>query len=109
MQGYRRAKTPGKQAGAREMKRKTARGLAAAERIPPAANEEFTAMANGLGAVARPHLAWDPYEVWRTRVKVSSTVMSDTVMPDTVMPERERDSSHSAVQDHVAGVALALP
>jgi hypothetical protein len=66
------------------MKRKTAQGLAAAQRIPPAANEEFTALANGLDGVARPHLAWDPYEVWRTRVKVSSTVM----------PERERDPLH---------------
>jgi hypothetical protein len=88
----------------RKMRRKTAQGLAGAQRIPPAANEEFTAMVNGLNGAARPHLAWDPYEVWRTRVKVSSTVMSDTVMP-----ERERDSLHSAVEDHVAGVALALP
>jgi hypothetical protein len=63
------------------MKRKAAEGLAAAHRMSPAANEEFTAMANGLDRVARPQSGWDPYEVWRTRVKVSSSVM----------PERERD------------------
>jgi hypothetical protein len=62
------------------MKRK-AEGLAAAHRMSPAANEEFTAMANGLDRVARPQSGWNPYEVWRTRVKASSSVM----------PERERD------------------
>jgi hypothetical protein len=49
--------------------------------MSPAANEEFTAMANGLDRVARPQLGWDPYEVWRTRVKGSSSLM----------PEGERD------------------
>jgi len=63
------------------MKRKAAEGLAAARPMSPAANEEFTAMANGLERVARTQLGWDPYEVWRTRVKPSSSVM----------PEHERD------------------
>jgi hypothetical protein len=63
------------------MKRKAAEGLAAARPMSPAANEEFTAMANGLDRVARAQLGWDPYEVWLTRVKASSSVM----------PERERD------------------
>ena len=65
----------------RKMKRKAPQGLAAALRILSAANEEFTAMANGLDGAARAHSGWDPYEVWRTRVKESSSVM----------PERERD------------------
>jgi hypothetical protein len=52
--------------------------------MPPAANEEFTAMPNALDWVARVHLSWDPYEVWRTRVKESSAVMQ----------ERERDPLH---------------
>ena len=63
------------------MKRKAAQGIAAAHRMPRAANEEFAAMANALDRVARPQLGWDPYEVWRTRVKGSSSVMQ----------ERERD------------------
>jgi hypothetical protein len=63
------------------MKRKAAQGLAAAHRMSPAANEEFTAMANALDRVARAQSGWDPYEVWRTRVKGSSSVMQ----------ERERD------------------
>lgn len=56
-------------------------GLAAVYRRSPAANEEFTEMVNGLDTLARPESGWDPYEVWRTRVKSASTVM----------PERERD------------------
>jgi hypothetical protein len=61
----------------RKMKRTTAQGLAAPHRTPPAANEEFTATANGLDWVARVHLSWDPYEVWRTRVKESSSVIQE--------------------------------
>jgi hypothetical protein len=59
------------------MKRKAAQGLAAARRMPPAANEEFTAMANALDKVARAQSGWDPYEVWRTRVKGSASVMQE--------------------------------
>ena len=66
------------------MKRKTAEGLAAAHRISPAANEEFTGMADGVDWVARRQSGWDPYEVWRTRVKVSSGVLQ----------EHERDPLH---------------
>jgi len=51
------------------MTRKGAEGLAAVERRSPAAKEEFTAMVNGLDGLARPQSGWDPYEVWRTRVK----------------------------------------
>ena len=66
------------------MKRKAAEGLAAAHRVSAAANEEFTGIANGVDWVTRPQSGWDPYEVWRTRVKVSASVM----------PERERDPLH---------------
>ena len=59
------------------MKRKTAEGLAAAHRISPAANEEFTGMADGVDWVARRQSGWDPYEVWRTRVKGPSGVMQE--------------------------------
>ncbi|TLZ44836.1 MAG: PAS domain-containing protein [Gammaproteobacteria bacterium] len=37
--------------------------------MSPATNEEFTGMVNGLARLARPQSGWDPYEVWRTRVK----------------------------------------
>jgi hypothetical protein len=66
-----------------KMKRRTADGLAVAHEMSPAANEEFTAVANGLDGVAGPR-GWDPYEVWRTRVKESASVM----------PEPERDPLH---------------
>jgi hypothetical protein len=60
------------------MKRKGVAGLPAVHRITPAANEDFAglaeAMEEGLG---RPHAGWDPYEVWRTRVKVSPTVKQE--------------------------------
>jgi len=59
------------------MKRKGAEGLPARQRLTPAANEEFTGIVNDLDghdldkrASSRP--GWDPYEVWRTRVKASA-------------------------------------
>jgi hypothetical protein len=51
------------------MKPEGAEGLAAVYRVSPAANEERNAVANALDSVARPLSGWDPYEVWRTRVK----------------------------------------
>jgi hypothetical protein len=32
---------------------------------------------NGLDRLARPQSGWDPYEVWRTRVKGAATVMQE--------------------------------
>lgn len=63
------------------MKTKGAEGLPAGPPVPPAANEEFTGTVDGLQWLERPRSGWDPYEVWRTRVKASSRVES----------ERERD------------------
>jgi len=59
------------------MKRKGAEGLPARQRLTPAANEEFTGTMNdlsryGLGRLATRRSGWDPYEVWRTRVKASA-------------------------------------
>jgi len=51
------------------MKPEGAEGLAAVYRVSPAANQERTGMANALGRLVRPLSGWDPYEVWRTRVK----------------------------------------
>jgi hypothetical protein len=63
------------------MKRKGAEGLTA--RSPePAANEEFNGTANAIeGITTHTQSGWDPYEVWRTRVKASAHVQQ----------ERERD------------------
>jgi len=50
------------------MIRKTAEGITANPRAMKAANEEFAGME--LSEAAGPSgRAWDPYEVWRTRVK----------------------------------------
>jgi hypothetical protein len=54
-----------------------AAGLAAVYRTSPEAKEEFNGMVNGLDGPARPLSGWDPYEVWRTRVKVSPGVMQE--------------------------------
>jgi hypothetical protein len=59
------------------MKPEIAEGLAAVYRVSPAANEERTGMANALGRLARPLSGWDPYEVWRTRVKELYTVTQE--------------------------------
>ena len=64
------------------MKRKGAAGVSAGQRILPAANEEFADTVNDLNQhdpdrhdvdrLATARSGWDPYEVWRTRVKASS-------------------------------------
>jgi len=59
------------------MKRKGAAGRDAFYRNSPAANEQFTGMVNGLDSLARPQSGWDPYEVWRTRVKAAFTLMQE--------------------------------
>jgi len=63
------------------MKRKGAEGLPAVKRLTPAANEEFTGTTSELDTNAYARSGWDPYEVWRTRVKASSRAPQ----------ERERD------------------
>jgi hypothetical protein len=56
------------------MKRKGAEGLPAGQRLTAAANEEFTGMVSGADRLASPRRGWDPYEVWRTRVKASARI-----------------------------------
>jgi hypothetical protein len=64
------------------MKRKGAQGSPADPQAIPAANEEFATEVNGLDRLGYPRSSgWDPYEVWRTRVKSSSRVK----------PAQERD------------------
>ena len=52
------------------MTRDTAEGLLPVERRadPAAANEEFTGIVTRLDTTRRES-GWDPYEVWRTRVR----------------------------------------
>jgi hypothetical protein len=59
------------------MKRKGAEGLPASQRLIPAANEEFSGTVSDLyrhrpDRPATRRAGWDPYEVWRTRVKASA-------------------------------------
>jgi len=54
------------------MKRKGAEGVPARQRLTPAANEEFNGAGHDLDRLATPRSGWDPYEVWRTRVKASA-------------------------------------
>ena len=64
------------------MKRKGAEGLPARQRLTPAANEDFADTMDDLSSddldldaldrLATPRSGWDPYEVWRTRVKASA-------------------------------------
>jgi len=59
------------------MKRRGAQGLPAPDRLTPAANEEFTTLEDGLDRLEYSGSGWDPYEVWRTRVKSSSRVKGE--------------------------------
>jgi len=52
---------------------KTAEEPGDALRKSPPANEECGAVANGAGTLTRPQPGWDPFEVWRSRVKRPST------------------------------------
>jgi len=64
------------------MKRKGAEGIPARQQLTPAANEEFTGVVTELSRpepgrrdldrLATSRSGWDPYEVWRTRVKASA-------------------------------------
>jgi len=45
------------------------KGVPVAHRISRAANEQFSAREQGQDGTARVQPAWDPYEVWRTRVR----------------------------------------
>jgi hypothetical protein len=64
------------------MKRKGAEGVPARQRLTPAANEDFSGTMDVLDRqeldmrvldrIATPRSGWDPYEVWRTRVKASA-------------------------------------
>ncbi len=63
------------------MKRKGVEGIPARQPLTPAANEEFTVTVSDVGRhdLGRRDLdrltrrsGWDPYEVWRTRVKASA-------------------------------------
>ena len=64
------------------MKRKGAEGIPARRPVTSAANEEFDGTMDDLDEhdldlhapdrLATPRPGWDPYEVWRTRVKASA-------------------------------------
>jgi len=58
------------------MKRKAAEAPDVACRVSPEANGEIARMVGGLGELERQS-GWDPYEVWRTRVKGSPAVMQE--------------------------------
>ena len=51
------------------MKRKGAEGVSAVHRISAAANEDFVGGADVRETPAERSAGWDPYEVWRTRVR----------------------------------------
>jgi hypothetical protein len=59
------------------MERKRAQGLAAIWRLSAAANEEIVAPEDGAEQLAHPQPPWDPYEVWRTRVKTPAAVSAE--------------------------------
>lgn len=59
------------------VKPKRAEGLAREYRLAPVSTEECTGKVQALGGLARAQLGWDPYEVWRTRVKGPATVRQE--------------------------------
>ena len=53
------------------MKRKGDKGLPVLHRRSRAANEDFISPDQGPDGIVPAQSSWDPYEVWRTRVKES--------------------------------------
>ena len=53
-------------------------------------SEGVTGMVQARARLARPQPGWDAYEVWRTRVKGSSTVMQEREREPSREPLRER-------------------
>ena len=54
------------------MQGKTAEGFPADARESLAANEDFAGTEDDLELLTRTRSGWDPYDVWRTRVKNAS-------------------------------------
>jgi hypothetical protein len=54
------------------MKSEGVEGLPADPDLSQAANDEFADRSEGLARLTRSRAGWDPYDVWRTRVKNSS-------------------------------------
>ncbi len=54
------------------MKSKGAEGLPADPQDSLAANEEFREVGGEYTVPNQPQCGWDPYDVWRTRVKSAS-------------------------------------
>ena len=65
----------------RKMKIKGVEGLPADLQESLAANEEFADIAEGDERVLHTHSGWDPYEVWRTRVKGTSGIKEHEADP----------------------------
>jgi hypothetical protein len=53
----------------RTMESKGVEGIPADPQESVAANEEFGEQVDGYASVTQSPAGWDPYEVWRTRVK----------------------------------------
>ena len=78
----------------------TAEGLAADLPVAPAANEDFGDASGGFDPRAYQRTGWDPYEVWRTRVKApagkaavtpavtrSAAKAPQQLVPEPLLPE----------------------
>ena len=56
------------------MKRKGVEGLPADPQESLAANDEFADSGDGYAHLTHSRSGWDPYDVWRTRVKNTARV-----------------------------------
>jgi hypothetical protein len=63
------------------MTSKGAEGLPADSQESSAANEEFREVSGESERLHRPQCGWDPYDVWRTRVKAASRLKEHEADP----------------------------
>lgn len=63
------------------MQGKTAEGFPADPRESLAANEDFAGSGDDLESLTRTRSGWDPYDVWRTRVKNAAGIKEHEADP----------------------------
>jgi hypothetical protein len=67
--------------------------LAAVYAMSPVANERFTGMVNGTDGVTHSQSGWDPYEVWRTRLKRPSVATQENLLQMKVAATEQADET----------------
>ena len=67
--------------------------LAAVYTTSPVANERFTGMVNHPDSLTHAQSGWDPYEVWRTRLKRPAVATQENLLQVKVAATEQADET----------------